>query len=81
MQGDGGAPSRLPPSCDVDRLRERGGTSLTLAKLNRARHEFVDDSGAIELEDGTIIPAIWNKLARLAHTYGFGAGDVTDGSR
>ena len=47
---------------DMQAHCDRGGTSLMLEELNRIRHERVDAAGDFVREDGTVVPAVWNKL-------------------
>ena len=83
------APASEEPAQDEQAIRvltddmaaycERGGTSLTVEELNKIRHELVDAAGEVVKEDGTVIPAIWNKLNALVNTYGNGSCDPATG--
>lgn len=60
---------------DDDLLCERGGTTLTVERLNRIRRERVEAANGFTAEDGTEIKPIWHKLATLIDTYGWGGPD------
>ena len=63
-------------SVDVASL---GGSTMGIDELNRRRHELVDSVGEHVCEDGTVVPAVWNKLRALFNSYGLGyAGDVEE---
>lgn len=68
-----------PLSEDSERYCDRGGTTLTVEELNRIRHEHVDAAGEFVKEDGTVIPAVWNKLSVLTSSYGCGGLDPAYG--
>ena len=53
---------------------EMGGSFMSLDELNMKRHELVDSAGDTTLEDGTYVPALWNKVHALIDTYGQGVG-------
>lgn len=61
---------------DPQALADRGGTTLSVEELNRIRHERVDGLGDLECEDGSVIPAVWHKLAVLTDCYGFGSSFI-----
>ena len=56
-----------------------GGTTLSLDELNEKRRELVASKGDFEAPDGTVVPAVWNKLRALVDTYGFGVGSAKNG--
>lgn len=55
-------------------LAEQGGTSMSLDEINRLRHELVDSKGDLECTDGSVVPAVWNKLRALINSYSVGCG-------
>ena len=73
------APASAFMSDDMQTYCDMGGTSLTLEELNKIRRELVDAAGDLELEDGTVVPAVWNKLNVLTNTYGGGGTDPKTG--
>ncbi len=56
-------------------LADMGGSAMSLWELNRRRHELVDSRGEFTKSDGTVVPAVYNKLKALIDTYGLGAGN------
>lgn len=72
----------VPLEEDVERLCERGGTSLTVPELNRIRRERVEAAkaeGDFVKEDGTVVPSVWHQLDVLINTYGYGSPDPATG--
>lgn len=61
-------------SCTPAWYAEMGGSFMSLDELNMKRHELVDSAGDMTLEDGTYVPALWNKVHALIDTYGQGLG-------
>ena len=55
-------------------LEQQGGSAMSLYELNRRRHELVDSKGDFTCPDGTVVPAVWNKIRALTNTYGVGCG-------
>jgi Pyruvate/2-oxoacid:ferredoxin oxidoreductase delta subunit len=50
-----------------------GGTALTTYAINQHRRELVEAAGEYTRTDGTVYPAIWNKVYTLVDSYGVGA--------
>lgn len=63
-----------------DDLALLGGSTMSLLELNQRRHELVDSKGDFTGEDGTVIPAVWNKLRALIDSYGWGCGSAKVGT-
>jgi NAD-dependent dihydropyrimidine dehydrogenase PreA subunit len=57
-------------------LEAKGGTYLSLAQANDLRHQLVDGLGDFTKSDGTVVPAVWNKLRALIYSIGLGCGDA-----
>jgi NAD-dependent dihydropyrimidine dehydrogenase PreA subunit len=57
-------------------LEAKGGTYLSLAQANDLRHKLVDGVGDYVKSDGTVVPAVWNKLRTLVYSIGLGCGDA-----
>lgn len=51
-----------------------GASSMSVYELNQRRRELIDSKGDYTCEDGTVIPAVWNKLRTLVDTIGWGCG-------
>ena len=66
-------PAQLMTVTPAD-LEAKGGSAMSLYELNRRRHELVDGKGDHTCADGTVIPAVWNKLRALVNSYGVGCG-------
>ena len=64
-----------PITEDLERFRERGGSTMTVEELNKVRRELVDAAEGFDKPDGTHVDAVWHKLAVLTNTYGFGGPD------
>ncbi len=54
----------------------KGGSYLSLAEANKMRAELLDSLGDYTKSDGTVVPAVWNKLRSLVYSIGLGAGDA-----
>ncbi|MCD7819751.1 MAG: 4Fe-4S binding protein [Lachnospiraceae bacterium] len=61
-------------STTPDELVEFGASTMSLEELNERRRELIDSKGDYTCTDGTVIPAVWNKLRTLLDTYGWGIG-------
>lgn len=57
-------------------IAELGGSTMPLDELNRRRKMYVESFGDYTMEDGTVVPAVYNQMRALIDTYGFGAGNV-----
>ena len=80
VQAEAAAPE--PNITSPERLFELGGSSMSLYDLNKQRHEIVDEKGDFTCPDGTVIPAVWNKLRALTNSYGVGCGsDLTEATK
>ena len=62
-------------------LAGSGGTAMSLVEINEHRKKLVSEAGEWTKEDGTFVPAVYNKLRVLVNTYGMGVGrmDMDDG--
>ena len=70
------AEPKLTANATPEEYAAKGGSTMSVVELNQRRHELVDSKGDFECEDGTVIPAIWNKLRALIDTYGYGVGSA-----
>ncbi|MCD7818763.1 MAG: 4Fe-4S binding protein [Lachnospiraceae bacterium] len=68
------AAAALSAAGTPEELVELGGSTMSLYELNQRRRELIDSKGDYTCEDGTVIPAVWNKLRTLVDTYGWGCG-------
>ena len=74
-----GAPAAQYLEDDLQTYCDRGGTSLSVEELNKIRREMIDAAGDFEMEDGTVVPAVWHKLNVLTNSYGLGGPDPKTG--
>lgn len=90
LSGDAGAPqvaraaqaTTTAEAVTPEELIKLGGSSMSLYDLNKKRHEIVDEKGDFTCPDGTVIPAVWNKLRALTNSYGVGCGgDLSEATK
>ena len=63
---------------DIARL---GGSTMPADELERRRRLYVDAQGEYTRADGTVVPAVYNKVRALYNTYSWGVGSIpTDSS-
>ncbi len=74
-----GAPAAQFLEDDLQAYCDRGGTSLSVEELNKIRREMIDAAGDFEMEDGTVVSAVWHKLNVLTNSYGLGGPDPKTG--
>ena len=57
-------------------IQKLGGSTMPLAELNRRRKAYIDQLGDYTMEDGTVVPAVYNKMRGVVHAYGMGCGNT-----
>lgn len=70
-------PDDLVKGNTPDEYASLGCTTTSVWELNRWRHEMVDQAEEFVREDGTVEPAVYNKLRVLFHSYAGGIGPST----
>lgn len=61
---------------DATNLNALGGSAMSLYDLNKKRKALVEASEEFTRSDGTVVPAVYNKLRSLIDTYGVGVGNM-----
>lgn len=59
-----------------EELSKFGGSSMTRFDLRKRRQELVDAAGDVTLSDGTVVPAVWNKVLTIVDLIGYGNGNA-----
>ena len=53
-----------------------GVSTMPLEDLNQYRQAYMDAQGDYTMEDGTVVPAVYNKMRALINSYGMGCGNT-----